>query len=425
VPRPGYAGPAVLRVLRHRDFALLWVGQAVSLVGDGVYLVAIAWLVYDLSNAPGALALVGFAWTLPQVATLLVAGVLSDRLERRRVLVIADLLRCAAIGGIAALALADSVELWQVVVLVVVYGFGQALFQPAFTAIVPNVVPRDELLQANALKELMEPVGMYFAGPALGGLLIAAAGVGTAFLLDAATFAVSAMAIRLMSRQPPRAKVRRSVRRELAEGFAYVRSQAWLWVTLCSAALALLATFGPFEVLLPYIIRNDLGGDAATFGIVLSAGGLGSIVAAFSIGRVGAPRRHVTFMYAAWAFAIALDVALAIAGAAWQMCVIAFVSYAASTVGMVVWNTLMQSLVPPTMIGRVSSFDWFVSIGLVPVSFAVTGPVAELIGARTTLAVAGVLGVATCALLFVPGVRDPERRPLESLQAEPKVASPL
>src|SRR5215211_2248530 len=413
----------MLRALRHRDFALLWVGQAVSLLGDGVYLVAIAWLVYDLSNAPGALALVGFAWTLPQVATLLVAGVLSDRLERRRVLVIADLLRCLAIGGIAALTLADSVQLWQVVGLVV-YGLGQALFQPAFTAIIPSVVPRNELLQANALKELMEPVGMYFAGPALGGLLIAAAGVGTAFLLDAATFALSATAIRLMSRQRPPAGIRRSVRRDLAEGLAYVRSQAWLWVTLCGAALALLATFGPFEVLLPYIIRNDLGGDAATFGIVLSAGGLGSIVAAISIGRVGAPRRHVTFMYAAWAFAIGLDVALAVAGAAWQMCVIAFVSYAAATAGMVVWNTLVQTLVPPTMIGRVSSLDWFVSIGLVPISFALTGPIAELTGARVTLGVAGVLGVATCALLFVPGVRDPERRPLESLQAGPEVASP-
>lgn len=129
-----------------------------------------------------------------------------------------------------------------------------------------------------------------------------------------------------MARQRPRAAVRRLIRQELAEGFAYVRAHAWLWATLCAAALALVATFGPFEVLLPYIIRNDLGGDAATFGIVLAAGGLGSIVAAISIGRVGAPRRHVTFMYGTWAFAIGLDVALAVAGAAWQMCAIAFVS---------------------------------------------------------------------------------------------------
>jgi MFS family permease len=404
----------MLRALRHRDFALLWTGQAVSLIGDGVYLVAIAWLVYDISNAPGALALVGFAWTLPQVAALLFAGVLSDRFERRRLLVIADLLRCAAIGVIAALTLADAVELWHLVVLVVVYGVGEALFQPAFTAIVPGVVPREELLHANALKELMEPVGLRFVGPALGGLLIAVAGVGTAFLVDAATFALSAAFVSLMSRQPVTVSSHSSIRRELAEGFAYVRANAWIWATLCAAALALLATYGPFEVLLPYIIRNDLGGDAATFGVVLSAGGLGSIAAALAIGRGGAPRRHVTFMYVAWALAIALDGGMAIAGAAWQMCVIAFVSFGASTAGMVVWNTLMHTLVPQDMIGRVSSFDWFVSTGLIPVSFALTGPVAELIGARTTLAVTGLLGAAAFAFLFVPGVRDPERRPLQA-----------
>ena len=92
----------MLGALRHRDFRLLWIGQAISLTGDGIYLVAIAWLVYDISNEPGALAIVGFAWTLPQVAGLLLAGVLSDRFERRRLLVIADLIRFVAIGAIAA-----------------------------------------------------------------------------------------------------------------------------------------------------------------------------------------------------------------------------------------------------------------------------------------------------------------------------------
>src|ERR687890_1076734 len=114
----------VLRALRHRDFRLLWTGQTVSLVGDGIYLVAIAWLVYDISNQPGALAIVGFAWTLPQVAGLLLAGVLSDRFERRRLLILADLIRFLAIGTIAGLAYADVAQLWHLVLLVVAYGFG-------------------------------------------------------------------------------------------------------------------------------------------------------------------------------------------------------------------------------------------------------------------------------------------------------------
>jgi MFS family permease len=193
----------VLRVLRHRDFGLLWLGQAVSLIGDGVYLVAIAWLVLDISNEPTALGLVGLAWMLPLVVSLRISGVLSDRFERRRLMIAADLLRCGAIGAIAALAVAETAELWQVIALVVVYGIGQALFQPTFSAIVPDIVPREQLLQANAVRELMEPLGMRFAGPALGGLLIAVFGVGEALVIDAATFAISAIAVSFMASQPP------------------------------------------------------------------------------------------------------------------------------------------------------------------------------------------------------------------------------
>jgi Na+/melibiose symporter-like transporter len=399
----------VLRPLRHRDFRLLWTGQAVSLVGDGIYLVAIAWLVYDISNEPGALAIVGFAWTLPMVVGLLVAGVMTDRFERRRLLVIADLVRFAAIAAIAALALAEEAELWHLIVLVVFYGFGEALFQPAFTAIVPDVVPRDELLQANAVKELMEPLGLRFAGPALGGALIAVFDVGVAFTVDAATFALSAIAVAMMSRQPPPREEAGSLRRDLLDGLAYVRAHAWLWSTLIGAALFLLLTYGPFEVLLPFIIRNDLGGDADTFGLVLAAGGLGSILAALILSRSGLPRRYITFMWGAWFVGDLLVVVLAVAGAAWQMCLVALVSFGLGTAGMLVWNTMMNTLVPAEMLGRVSSFDWFVSMGLIPLSFAVTGPVAELLGARTTLALSGMLGGLTLVFLFVPGARDPER----------------
>jgi predicted MFS family arabinose efflux permease len=399
----------VLRALRHRDFRLLWSAQAVSLGGDGTYLVAIAWLVYDITNRPSALAIVGVAWTVPQVAGLLLSGVLSDRVERRRLLVIADLIRCAAIGAIAALAYAGTARIWHLVLLVAVYGLGQALFQPAYTAIVPEVVPREELLQANALREVLEPLGMRFAGPALGGALIAVFGVGTAFLVDAATFAVSAVLVVAISARPPPRSAPGSIWRDLGEAFAYVRAHAWLWGTLVGAALFLLFTLGPFEVLLPYIIRNDLGGGAAVFGTVLAAGGAGSIFGAVLIGRLGLPRRHVTFMWSAWCVGDLLFIALAFADSAWLMCLVSFVNFALGTAALVVWNTLMNTLVPRELLGRVSSFDWFVSFGLTPLSFAITGPVAGLIGARETLALAGALGAMTFLFMFIPGVRAPER----------------
>ena len=269
----------------------MWIGQSVSLIGDGIYLVAIAWLVYDIDNRPSALGLVGVAWTLPMVMTLLVSGVITDRFERRLVLVASNLMRFAGIAGIAALELSGVIELWHVVALVVVYGVGEALFQPAFTAIVPSVVPREELLQANALKELVEPLGQRFAGPALGGLLIGVFGVGTAFAVDAATFAICAVSVGLMTRIPRPKGIEpataRGALREFADGMRYVRARPWLWATLVAASLALLCTFGPMEVLLSYIIKNEMDSGAGAFGAVLTAGGVGSIFAALAMSRFG------------------------------------------------------------------------------------------------------------------------------------------
>ena len=381
------------------------------MVGDGIYFVALPWQVYEISNAPTALAVVGVAWTLPMVLALLAAGVATDRFDRRSVLIVGDLLRLVALAAIAALSLGGVIELWHLLVLAAVYGLGEATFQPAFMAIVPQVVPQEDLLRANALKELVEPLGIRFLGPALGGLTIEAFGVGAAFALDAGTFAVSVLMVALISRKAPVAPRRGSVRRDIAEAWRYVRAHAWLWVTLASAALALLATYGPLEVLLPYVIKNELERDAGTFGFVLGAGGLGAIAAALVVGRIGMPRRSVTLMFAAWTISTLLTAAFAIASTPGHMYVIAFVTFAANAVGMIVWNTLMHTLVPDELLGRVSSVDWFVSIGLIPVSFAVTGPIAEVAGADATLIGAGVLGAIGMLGLFVavPAVRDPER----------------
>jgi hypothetical protein len=198
--------------------------------------------------------------------------------------------------------------------------------------------------------------------------------------------------------------------RELREGFAFVRAHAWLWATLLAAAVFLLAYWGPIEVLVPYRVRNELGGSAGDFGLVLACGGVGSILAAFVLGQRGLPRRHITFMYSAWALGSLALVGFGLAGAVWQLQAISLLEGALFTAGMVVWGTLVQSLVPGELLGRVTSLDWFMSTSLVPVSFALTGPVSHALGAQTTLVAAGIAAAAvTIAFLFVPGVRDTER----------------
>lgn len=343
----------------------------------------------------------------------LLGGVLSDRHDRRRIMLAADAIRGVAIAAIGALSLAGALELWHVILLVGVYGAGEALFGPAFGAIVPDLVPPRLLTQANALDQFLRPVGVRLAGPALGGWLVATVGTGGAFVVDAATFLASGAALLAMRGRPPLPihRAAGSVRRELGEGWRFVRANPWLWSTLMATAIGLLAFWGPVQVLVPYVIRNDLGLGAEYLGLVLGAGGVGAIVAAVAIGQRGLPARPMLTMYLAWAGSSLAIAAYAAVDAGWQAMLVSTVSGGLASAGMVVWMTLMHRLVPTALLGRVTSLDWTLSTCLVPVSFALTGPVAAAAGVEATLVGAGVIGgLSTLAFLLVPGVRDPERR---------------
>jgi MFS family permease len=408
----GFSRVRLFAPLRHRDFRLLWSGMCVSLLGDGVFLVAMAWQVYALSNAPTALALVGIAMTVPTIAFLLLGGALSDRFDRRRLMLAADAVRGLAVGLIAVLSLTGALELWHMVVLVGVYGAGTAFFTPAFDAIVPDVLPAEELAQANSLDQFVRPLALRLAGPALGGVLIDVVGVGSAFALDAASFAVSAIAL-LFMRSRPRARNEAggSIGGEIRAGFAYIRRHVWLWATFASAAVAYLLFMGPAEVLLPFVVKNDLGGSAGDLGLVFAAGGLGSLGCAVVIGQRGLPRRDITFMYVVWTAATLAVAGYGLADAVWQLMLASLAFNALETAGTIVWATAKQRHVPPALLGRVSSLDWLISIGLLPLSFALTGPVSGAIGAQATLIGAGLIGgVITFGALLLPGMRAIEGR---------------
>jgi hypothetical protein len=400
--------PAALRI---RDFALLWAGMSVSLIGDGVYFVALAWQVYDLSGSPTALSLVGVAWTLPLALFVLLGGVVTDRVERRRVMIAADLVRALVVAVIGVLSLSGVIELWHLVVMAALFGTGEAFFGPAFTSIVPQIVPRQLLLQANALDQFVRPLGFMLLGPALGGWIVATFGPGEAFVFDAGTFLVSALALAFLSPRPLAVREEAtSLLRDVREGFGFVRARPWLWATLVAAAIFLLAYWGPIDVLVPYRVRNELGGDAGDYGLILAFGGLGSIAAAALVGRRGLPRRHITVMYLSWAIGSLALVGLGVGTAVWQLMGFMFVEGAFFTAGIVIWGTLLQTHVPGELLGRVTSLDWFVSTSLVPISFALTGPVSGAIGVQSTLVLGGVIACSvTLAFLQVPGVRDLER----------------
>jgi DHA3 family tetracycline resistance protein-like MFS transporter len=193
------------------------------------------------------------------------------------------------------------------------------------------------------------------------------------------------------------------------EGFRFVRGRVWLWGTLLSAAIAYLAFLGPAEVLLPYVVKNDLEASAGDLGLVFAAGGIGAVGAALIMGQRGHPTRDVTFMYACWTIATLAVAGYGLATASWQLMIACLLFNALETAGTIVWATIKQRHVPASMLGRVSSLDWLISIGLLPLSFALTAPIAELIGAQATLiAAAAVGGGVTLGALFLPGMRDIE-----------------
>jgi MFS family permease len=405
--RPGgFARKGLLSPLRHRDFRVLWAGMAVSLLGDGIFLIAVAWETYTLWNAPAALSVVGIGMTVPTVLFLLVGGVLSDRHDRRRLMVGADVLRAVAVAILAALVFAGALRLWELVALVALYGVGTAFFTPAFEAIVPDLLPAQDLAAANSLDQFVRPIALRLAGPLLGGWLVAA-GAGLAFTVDAISFGVSAVAVLAM--RSTRAATDEGPGSHLGamrEGLGFIRRRGWLWGTLVAAAATYLVFLGPSEVLLPYLVKNELHASAGTLGLVFAAGGVGAVGAAIWMGHHGHPRRDVTIMYGTWTLATLAVAGYGLATAAWQLMLACLVFNALETAGTIVWATVKQRHVPSAMLGRVSSLDWLISIGLLPISFALTAPVAAVLGARSTLIGAGVIGGAiTLGALFLPGMR--------------------
>ena len=353
----------------------------------------------------------GLCWTLPQVLLLVPAGLLADRFDRRRVMIAADVLRRAVLAGVATLAFTGRATVGLPAGLSVLFGVGDALFLPSATAIVPALVPEDELVQANSLDQFTGPVAETLLGPFLGGVLTGLAAIGWAFAADAATFAFSVVMLTLMSHRRIPVDEPTSVLADLREGFAFVRRTRWFWVSLVATAVAILCTTGAWEALIPYLVKVDMHGDAVTLGLVYAAGGVGAMaIAAVLAQRAGLPQRPITGYYLAWAVGDVGLLATGLVANVWQLILAAVVFQACFAAVNVLWFSVEYKLVPAEILGRVSSLDWMIALAGLPLSYALVGPVAAALGARTTLVVAGALGaVAMIVPLFVPGALDPER----------------
>ncbi len=403
--------------LRHRDFRLLWSSQTLSVIGDQIITVAMALFIIDLTGSATDLGIVLAAHSLPLVAFVLVGGIWADRLPRHRVVVVTDLIRFALQAVLAILIFTDAVQVWHVVVISVLFGTAEAFYRPAVTALLPQTVPEGEIQEANALTSMSNNLGE-FVGPALATLLVLGAGAGTAFALDAATFLVSAaVVIRLHPRRRAAGagdeqQASSGWREELRAGFAEVRSRTWVWATLLAFCVAVFIGLAPWYVLGPLVATEQYGG-LAVYGVVAATFGAGTIVGSL----IGIRWRPLHPMRMAMACVCLLPISQ-IVYAAGVSNLLVYPSVLIGGIGLALfdvwWLTALAERIPPDRLSRVSSYDWLVSLGLVPLGFLLAGPLAAEFGAVTIM----IAGSAIALVALLAALLPRETRMLERLDED-------
>jgi MFS family permease len=389
------------------QFRRLFAGQVLSIVGDRIMLVALPFAVLEAGGGVSDVGFVVGAQLAPFLLFALVGGALSDRVDRRRVLVASDVVRMVVQAVAAALLLAHTATPLALGVLAAGYGAADAFFQPAFTGLLPQTVSHPGQLQpANALRGLSFSVAA-IAGPALAGVLIGPLGAGAAFVFDAVSFAVSvAFLLALRPRTVEAAVEERppALVSAIREGWAVIRGRSWLLAGL-GAMCAYHAIVLPAVFVLGPVVVAARFGDPGAWAAMVTSFGVGSVVASLLLLRW---RPERAMLAAGLALAVAATQA-AIYGSGLPLAAMVVLQAGAGIgvgVFFTLWEASLQEHVPGSALSRVSSFDYLASTALMPASSAVIGPVAAAAGERPTLLVMSALGVVgAAALLSVPGVR--------------------
>jgi MFS family permease len=384
--------PALPAALRVRSFALLFYGQAVSLFGDALFMVALPFAALELTDSPAAVGLVLAAQFVPFAAFALVGGAWADRLERRRVMLACDVLRAGVQLVAGTLLVIGAAQIWQLAALAAAYGVGDAFFSPAAVGLMPAAAGLERLHEANALLGGARNL-MRLLGAPVGGVLVAAVGAGETILIDAATFVVSAgFLARMRVAAPAREHAPETTLRAIATGWREVRARPWLrsflGVLLTYHLLVLPCVF----VLGPLIAQRTLDG-ARSWGVIAGGFGVGALIGSLTALR-WRPARPMLVCGAAFAVASCQAAFVGEGGSTLVIASLQVLSGAAVSMGFTVWETTLGHQVPEATLSRVVSFDFLSSVGSMPLGMAVVGPIAEAVGLHATMLAASAISVA-------------------------------
>jgi MFS family permease len=413
----------MLRPLLRRDYRLLFVTLLCALTTDGMWLVSVVWQVIDMGGSATSVSMVSGAASVGLLISTLAGGVLADRVSQQRILFVLELLKVVVIGGIGALALTGAITVPILMGGALALGLVSGFYFPAYSALVPRLVPPDELLAVNGYESAVRPAAAMAVGPAIAAWIIALASPGAALLVAGGVSLFAALwVVRIRVPQAESsdgAEQPGSPLRELWEGIRYVRETPWLLATLLFASLMVLVTVGPIDVLLPFAIKDQAHGAASEHSMILAAYGFGGVVGALFMAARRMPRRYLTVMMGLWGLASLPMLVFGIAESVWPMVIAGFVLGVLFEAPVVIWGTLLQRRVPRRLLGRVSSLDFFVSLVFMPLSFALAGPVSQAIGLTATFALAALTPVplAVVAIIVARMPTDELEHPL--LDEEP------
>ncbi|MGW3127997.1 MFS transporter [Streptomyces sp. NPDC001123] len=411
--RPAWAG---------RNYSLLTAATIVTSLGANGSLIAAAFAVLDAGGDAGDVGLVAAARTFPLVLFLLVGGAVADRFPRHRVMVAANTLNFLSQGAFALLVLTGDPRLWQMMLLTALGGTGQAFFSPAAEGMLLSSVSGEQAGRAFAVFRMaMQSAAL--GGAALGGALVAAVGPGWVLAVDAAAFAVAGTLRSFLdvSHIPPRVPGG-GMLADLREGWREFTSRPWLWGIVVQFSIANAVVGAADSVYGPLVARDSLGG-AGPWGLALAAFGAGTVAGALMMTR-WKPRR-LLFVGTLCIFPLALpSAALAVPAPVGVLCAVMFVAGTTVEVFGVSWMTALHQEIPEEKLSRVSAYDWFGSVSLLPLAMALAGPAEQAFGRSAALwGCAGLVVAVTAAVLLVPDVRNLTRRTIP-VATQPSAASP-
>jgi DHA3 family tetracycline resistance protein-like MFS transporter len=396
-------GWRVLAPFKVREYRLLIGAVSLSIFAEGMWAVVMALQVIELDNDPASLSLVATCLGAGLVAFVLVGGLAADRISQRTIIIAVETVNVIAVSIIATLGLLGALHIWHMAVAAAALGIAAAFFFPAYSAILPRLLPADQLLAANGVEGVVRPVFQRAVGPAIAGIVVGATIPSVGAVVVAVLFAIGLLllvatqpAMKPYVHQPD--QQRPQLLRDLRDGFAFMLRTPWLLWTLLFASMFVLVVLGPIEVLLPFIAKQRFEDGAQTFGFILAFFGVGSALGALAVSSRRLPRRYLTVMMTMWSVGSLPLVIVGVTSSFPLMAAATFVIGFTDGAGMVIWGTLLQRRVPTKMLGRVSSLDFFVSLAFMPVSFAIVGPLSKVVSMQAIFLVAGVAPVLLAAV---------------------------